>query len=519
MKILLANYKSYPRASGVASYLYNLSNKLSSLGHEVDIVAHKPGMNEIFLGMTTLEKEPIRRELENLLTKMYNTKFPHFTKWMIWRELEVYTFQEVVRKINLDKYDIIHTQDIISTRVFHKIKSPHIPLVTTFHNCKTREWFSNGEHERKTETELHYIASEELFSARSADHVILPCHWLRNEFNNLGEINSEITILPYGIDDSTYTSLSEAHVLTPTSDNRPVISCPARLVPIKGHSYLLHALKDLKDTGHSFVCWIIGDGMFMDYLMKEVNSLDLTNEVLFLGKRDDVPALLSASDIVVLSSIHDTLPFSVMEGQMAGKPVVATNVGGIPDMIEHEVTGFLVKPGDSEPLTTYLSQLLHSAKLREEIGAAARQWAEKTWLLDRMVDKTVEIYEHTMKNIASEQIKHQGIDIIDMAFLSALEATHTPQGSILSSIQNGNIKGIVVDAAHHGIEQASVHLIDHSNILLITTRTDIEGNFSFNDIPNGKYSIMAYKENFLPNSLNVNLIDNSIDNLSIILSS
>ncbi|WP_199623747.1 glycosyltransferase [Paenibacillus alkalitolerans] len=514
MKILLAKYKSFPRFGGIATYVNHLYHKLTELGHQVDILAHKPGMNEIYTGKRSIAKKPIRDELEPGMLDYFRSNYSHFTKWMIWRELENYTYEHAVRHFDLSGYDIIHTQDIISTRCLARIKPPTVPLVVSFHNCKTREWYTSKEYEKKTKLEMKYVLTEETYSAHAADHLIMPCKWLWDEFGNLGDLTSDVSIYPYGIDLNKFYRDSLKQVSIPDG-GKTIIACPARLVPIKGHTYLLSALHRLKALGFSFGCWMIGEGIMMEQLKEETRKLGLDKDVLFLGGRDDVPALLAASDIVVLPSVHDTLPFTVMESQLAGKPVVATNVGGIPEMIEHNKTGLMVNPRDSDALAYELSRLLSSDKLRHDLGSAAQLWAQNQWSLDNMIARTLEVYNTAMSKDKVEIMSNPDRDIPDRLFLSQLEGPGISND--VGYVEEANISGIVIDAELNIVKDAAVHLFDHSNIMLVSTMSDAQGKFVFSGLPAGKYSIMASKDGVPPNSRNFTLHNEPISDFTIML--
>ncbi|WP_100404809.1 glycosyltransferase [Bacillus solitudinis] len=510
MKILLACYKSFPRFGGTSEYMNQLYKKLTKLGHQVDILAHKPGMNEIYLGEQSIQKKPIKDQVESRLNQMYREKYPHFSSWMLWREIECYTYRFAAQKFDLSGYDIIHAQDIISARGLRGVCGS-VPLVGTFHNCKTKEWYTSGEYKRKTELELQFIANEELTSALSVDHLIIPCNWLKSALSRLGKLTTDISIFPYGIDiDYFYQRSSEPTLMK--REQRLVISCPARLVPIKGHTYLLSALQTLKKRRRSFICWIIGEGFLMESLQKKAKDLGLESNVVFLGGRNDVPSLLKQSDIVVLPTIHDTLPFTVMEGQLAGKPVVASDVGGVSEMIENRKTGLLVKPKDSNTLADCLDELLGSERLRIELGALARDWAQIRWSNDDMIRKTLDVYQKTQEKRIIKEIKTNN-RFPDMDFLRTMEGCDSSTANLNNS--ESSISGSVVNGVNKPVKHAAVHLIDHSNIVLRSTFSDVLGRFMFTEIPIGKYSIMIWKEGYhQPNSINVELERGQINNLS-----
>ena len=111
-----------------------------------------------------------------------------------------------------------------------------------------------------------------------------------------------------------------------------------------------------------------------------------------LGTRDDVPALLAEAGIFVLSSRSECLPMSVIEAMAAGLPVVATAVGGIPELVEHERTGILVPPGDARALAAALSRLAGDAGLRQRMGEAGRARAEEHFDVSGFRRAHVELY-------------------------------------------------------------------------------------------------------------------------------
>ncbi|MRX73976.1 glycosyltransferase [Bacillus lacus] len=504
MKILLANYKSYPRFSGVASYMARLKGVLESKGHTVDILAHKPGMNEIYLGNSGIMKLPVRQSIEE---KLRLNQECQLSDWMRWRELEAYTFEQASRKLNLQSYDCIHTQDIIAARALRRAKPAHVPLVATFHNCKTREWKASGEIQRKTEIEKCYIAAEEHYSAISADKLILPCKWLWQEFEKLGTQILQPAVIPYGIDLASFERKAQEVEKVPAKGDALVIACPARLVAIKGHEFLLQALKKLKKRGSSFICWFIGDGILMEDLKRKTAELDLQDEVLFLGGRSDVPGLLRSSDIVVLPSIHDTLPFTVMEGQLSGKPVVASAVGGITEMIQHGETGLLAEKGNSDSLAYSLGMLLSSEKLRKDLGARAEAWAKKEWSLNRMADRTIGVYQAALLQKRDAKNSKSESEVPDPAFLQKLLSSCRGR-SEKAAVPAGFISGKVKNELRQPVKGASVHLIDHSNISLFTVTTDEHGEYVMKNLPLGKYSLTVYKSGCLPVSSSVN-VDNA----------
>jgi glycosyltransferase involved in cell wall biosynthesis len=156
---------------------------------------------------------------------------------------------------------------------------------------------------------------------------------------------------------------------------------PCRLVTVgrlqapKDVLTLVRALAELPQRAYEGV--IVGDGPDRPALESEIRRLDLEPVVQLAGERTDVPELLAAADVFVLSSRSEGLPLSILEAMAAGLPVVATNVGGVPELVVEGETGFLVPPGDPQALAVALERLLGDSALRRRLGAAGRRRAEE----------------------------------------------------------------------------------------------------------------------------------------------
>jgi glycosyltransferase involved in cell wall biosynthesis len=165
--------------------------------------------------------------------------------------------------------------------------------------------------------------------------------------------------------------------LTRVGSNRMLIVCCCRAHPVKGIAHLFKAFDTAcrlrAKKGDSPLLVYIGNGPQRKELEAIRESLESRDDIVFLGYREDASRLLDDADICVVPSVwQDAFPLGVLEPMAAGKPVVATSVGGVPEMIENEVTGLLVPPGDSEALAAAIRRLLDNPALRAKLGAAAR---------------------------------------------------------------------------------------------------------------------------------------------------
>jgi glycosyltransferase involved in cell wall biosynthesis len=143
---------------------------------------------------------------------------------------------------------------------------------------------------------------------------------------------------------------------------------------------------------------LAGDGPEHSAIAQEIGRRKLEKQIRFLGSRADIPRLLQAADIFLLTSISEGIPLTVIEAMAAGLPVVATRVGGVPEIVQEGHTGFLAPAGDDEQLSAAIKRLVDNASLRQKMGAAGRSRAETTFADDRFVDSYQCLYEQMLND-------------------------------------------------------------------------------------------------------------------------
>jgi len=163
------------------------------------------------------------------------------------------------------------------------------------------------------------------------------------------------------------------------------------LLPIKGPLYLLKAFEVIWQTNPGIQLVYVGKGDLEEDLRKEAYRIGVSDKVAFLGWRDDIPEIMQVLDIFVLPSLNEGMGRVLVEAMAAGKPIVASNVGGIPDLVKDGHNGFLVKPGDVGDLSFAIRKLLDDKKMREEMGKKGRAMA-KDYSVEKMVDKIDALY-------------------------------------------------------------------------------------------------------------------------------
>jgi glycosyltransferase involved in cell wall biosynthesis len=183
----------------------------------------------------------------------------------------------------------------------------------------------------------------------------------------------------------------------PTDDEAVVIGTLARLARVKGLESLISAAACLRAQGSNVRVVIAGSGPLLEELRQLAAREGLGPRVHFLGNQADVPPVLEAFDIFALPSRSEALPYAVMEAMAMELPVVATEVGGVPEIVAPDETGFLVPAGSAEALAATVRPLIESAALRQRMGLAGRRRVVELFDERRMADRTVGLYRSLMR--------------------------------------------------------------------------------------------------------------------------
>ncbi len=169
----------------------------------------------------------------------------------------------------------------------------------------------------------------------------------------------------------------------------------ARLDPQKNPLLLVNSFAALNDARSHLL--MIGDGSLRTKILDSIRGRDLEHRIHVLGKRSDIPECLAASDAFVLSSDWEGNPLAVMEAMAAGLPVIATAVGGVPELVESGLQGILVPARDGAALTEAMRSLINNEERRKAMARAARSKAIATFNVDRMAQGYAQVYQDAMK--------------------------------------------------------------------------------------------------------------------------
>lgn len=184
------------------------------------------------------------------------------------------------------------------------------------------------------------------------------------------------------------------------TEGRPVLGTVGNLYPVKGHVYLVRAMAAVAAKRPDAVCLILGRGQLLEQLRHTATELGIDHHVMFLGFREDVPALLRAMDIFVLPSLSEGLSLALLEAMAAGKAVVATNVGGNPEVVLDRQTGLLVPSEDAPALADAILLLLRDPALAERLGESGRIRVDKEFSVTAMAQRYDALYGELLSSFS-----------------------------------------------------------------------------------------------------------------------
>lgn len=189
---------------------------------------------------------------------------------------------------------------------------------------------------------------------------------------------------------------AETRRLMGIPDERFIVGWIGRMTGIKRTDDVLLALRKLRERGVDASLCMVGDGPERDHVERKARELGIVRHTLFLGYQEDVAQYFAAFDAMVLPSANEGTPVTAIEALAAGRPVVATRVGGVPDVVRDGEDGFLVEPADVDALADRLTTLAHDPKLRERMGAAGRARVLPRYAVDRLIDDMDRLYRELL---------------------------------------------------------------------------------------------------------------------------
>jgi len=286
------------------------------------------------------------------------------------------------------KPDIVHTHGYFAS-VIGRIaaKYAHVPIL--FNHVHSTYW----------EYKKRNFFIEKLLS-KYTQKIICCSEAVREFVTNNEKIDPSKTVVIYnGVDEerfSHFNNISSIREEIGIEPNDPILGTVSSLAPHKGHLYMIQAAPKILEAFSSTKFLFVGDGVLKEELENQVKNLDITSNVIFTGTRKNIPELLNLMDIFVLpSSSREGLGIAIIEAMAAEKPVVATDIGGIPEVVENGKTGILVPPKNPEALAQAIIELLNNPGKAEEMGRLGRLRIKDTFTTKKMISCIENLYRNS----------------------------------------------------------------------------------------------------------------------------
>lgn len=362
MNVLLLT--THLNIGGVAVYTVNLARGLRNGNVSVSVASSGGEL------VKTLDQESIFH-----LELGIKTKFEFHPKLL-------FAFFKLLAFIKKNKIDLVHAQTRVAQVLAYLIsRFSGVSYVSTCHG-----FFKKNRISRKLFPAWgsHVIA----ISDAVKDHLI-------TDFN----IKRDNIFLIYtGVDSEVFAGRIEGNEKDLLKynlgfDKSPVIGSVSRLSPVKGLRYLLFAMKDILREVPSARLLLVGEGPSKDYLMELAKKLGIENHIFFALNTTETERFLSIIDVFVFYSLKEGLGLSLLEALAAGKPCVASSVGGVSSIVEDGITGILVPPKDSHALKEAIIKVLKDKELRASLAERGRELVKERFSMEKMVEGVIDVYK------------------------------------------------------------------------------------------------------------------------------
>jgi glycosyltransferase involved in cell wall biosynthesis len=303
--------------------------------------------------------------------------------------------------IRRERPDILHTHTAKAGtvgRVAVMLAGRHAPpiVVHTFHGHVLRGYFG------PFRSRVFRLLERWLASRTTALIAVSP--QVRDDLVSLGVAPPErFAVIRLGIElderlAGSQNGRAESRRYLGIGPDRFAVGWIGRMTPVKRTDDVLVAFKRLRDDGVDAVLCMVGDGPDRPQLEQRAHELGIVRDTLFVGYQEDVAPFYAAFDALVLPSSNEGTPVSAIEALAAGRPVVATRVGGVPDVVVEGQDGFLVEPGATDDLGDRLAELARDPELRERMGRAGRERVLPRYAVNRLVDDVDRLYRSLLRS-------------------------------------------------------------------------------------------------------------------------
>jgi len=387
MRICMLTWEFPPRiVGGIARHCLGLSKALAKLGHEVYVITLEFPGTPLFEDVDGVKVHRVLIELGHPNFIIWTFIFNHFMEKKV---------AELSRSV---KFDIIHIHDWLTAEA--GVSSKHFlnkSLVSTVHSTEVGR--SQGLHN----PDSFLIDGIEWWMTYEAKRVIVCSNSVKWELESHFNLpHDKVTVIPNGVEISNFNlniNREEVKRRYGIKPNERIVLFIGRLVPQKGVDTLIKAVPLIIQRHRDAKILIAGDGWSRTYLEELAKSMGLGDHVRFLGFISDweLADLMVAADVLVVPSVYEPFGIVALEGMAAGTPVVATNIGGLSEIIEHDKTGVLVYPRNPESIAWGVNRVLSDRKYADWLVRNARKKVLEAYSWEEIAKRTVEVYESASK--------------------------------------------------------------------------------------------------------------------------
>ncbi len=236
----------------------------------------------------------------------------------------------------------------------------------------------------------------DVFFAGFTDRIVVVSKAVGEFYHSIGIPREKIYLLYNGIEYEKYILREEVKEKAGKKKGELWVGYVGRLHPQKGVEFLIKGFKKVSLSFPQAQLLIIGEGPLKDKLLHIVEEEGIQGRVKFMGRREDLSSLLPLLDILVLPSLREGFPNVILEAMASSLPVIASDTGGVREVVEEGITGYLVPPKDVSALAARIKLLLQDQALREEMGRRGREKVKK-FHISRMAEETIRLYTSLLK--------------------------------------------------------------------------------------------------------------------------
>lgn len=389
--------------SGKINVMHVIMNlELAGAQEVVRTLAEYLQEDDCMVTVCALRDGPMRAEIEKMGVKVEIVRHPRYDFMFSPRFLsEIRRFRRDLARL-VERYDI----DILQTHLLETFdfliltlqRDTHLRgIVWTIHSVdfmptSLRRWLVRP---KKFAYRLFY----RLAVSSVAGFIAVSDEVREAILRQVGPTQDKVITIPNGVDVKRYDLAGDKAALCGQlglATNAKLVATVGRLTLPKGHRYLIDAAPSVVSVYSETHFLFIGDGELRDELERQTRETGLSQNIHFLGLRDDVPDLLAAVDLFVLPSLWEGLSIALLEAMAAGKPVVATAVSGTTQVMIPEKTGLIVPPGESQALADAVVWLLSNPAQALRMGEAAKQHIVTNFSAQKQADEHVALYRRLL---------------------------------------------------------------------------------------------------------------------------